>query len=583
MSPSAPAPRPAAADGAGGDAWTTALQAARLLALDPVGLGGAVLRCPAGAVRDAWLDALKAALPPDTPWRRIPAGIADDRLLGGVDLQATLALGAPQAQRGLLAEADGGVVILPMAERAGSALAARLAHVLDRRDVALEREGLALRLPARLCLIALDEGLDDSDPPLAPALAERLALHLDLRAIAAADLVPAYDQAPTPGAAVDEEQLLHGLVATAALFGIHSARAPLLALRAARAAARLAGRPAVADADAALAVRLVLAPRALTLPAAEESAAPAEVPPPPDQTGETEASPSGAPLEDVLCAAARTALPADLLAALQAGRPVRGMRPPQDGSGSHAASLRRGRPAGVRPGRLRAGARLSLSDTLRAAAPWQAQRRAGPASPAIVLRPDDIRLRRFVQRRASSIVFCVDASGSAAFDRLAEAKGAVELLLAEAYARRTFAALVVFRGQQAATVLPPTRSLSRARALLGDQAGGGGTPLAAGVEAAAGLALAERARGRTPLLVVLTDGRANVGLKGPAPRAQAMAEVEAAARQAAAHDLPAIVVDTASRPRGEGAALAGWLAARYVALPRLEATAVRDAVRHAIA
>jgi magnesium chelatase subunit D len=55
--------------------------AACLLAIDPVGLGGAVLRAAPGPARDAWLGLLRAGLAPGEPWRRLPLGIPDSRLL----------------------------------------------------------------------------------------------------------------------------------------------------------------------------------------------------------------------------------------------------------------------------------------------------------------------------------------------------------------------------------------------------------------------------------------------------------------------------------------------------------------------
>ena len=95
-----------------------------VLAVDPPGLGGVVLRAQAGPVRDAWLTAFKALLPAATPWRRMPPQIADERLLGGLDLTATLNAGHAVAARGLLSEADGGVLLLTMAERLGPGKAA---------------------------------------------------------------------------------------------------------------------------------------------------------------------------------------------------------------------------------------------------------------------------------------------------------------------------------------------------------------------------------------------------------------------------------------------------------------------------
>ena len=65
-----------------------------------------------------WVQLLRACLPPGAPMRRVPASVTDDRLIGGVDLAATLATGRLVVEPGVLAASDGGVVVLPMAERA---------------------------------------------------------------------------------------------------------------------------------------------------------------------------------------------------------------------------------------------------------------------------------------------------------------------------------------------------------------------------------------------------------------------------------------------------------------------------------
>ena len=142
------------------------------------------MRCcaRAGPQRALWLAALRHGLPAAVPLRRVPLHIADERLLGGLDLAATLQAGRPVAQRGVLAEADGGLLLLAMAERLAAGTAARLCAVLDRGEVQLERDGLALRQPARLGVVALDEGIDDDEHAPA-ALADRLAFHLSLDAL----------------------------------------------------------------------------------------------------------------------------------------------------------------------------------------------------------------------------------------------------------------------------------------------------------------------------------------------------------------------------------------------------------------
>src|SRR3954462_12439573 len=146
---------------------------AALFAGDPAGLGGIVLRGLPGPARDRWLAELRAALPQAAPWRRVPLHVTADRLLGGIDLAATLQAGRRVAQRGVLAQADGGVLVLASAERLAPGTASSIAATLDSGEVVTERDGLALRGPARIGVIALDEG--DADEKLPQALRDRLA------------------------------------------------------------------------------------------------------------------------------------------------------------------------------------------------------------------------------------------------------------------------------------------------------------------------------------------------------------------------------------------------------------------------
>jgi magnesium chelatase subunit D len=168
--------------------WRSAILAATAFALDPLG-AGIVVRSGPGPARDAWLAHLRAALSAGAPLRRISAAIADDRLLGGLDIAATLKAGRPIAEMGVLAGADGGVLVLAMAERASADLAARLAAVLDTGVVALERDGFALQIPTRVGLVALDEGYGDERP--AAAMLERCGYAVDLSAIGMRDIEPA--------------------------------------------------------------------------------------------------------------------------------------------------------------------------------------------------------------------------------------------------------------------------------------------------------------------------------------------------------------------------------------------------------
>ena len=555
--------------------------AALLCAVDPAGVG-AVLRCAGSGGGAAWLDLLRIALPAGTPWRRLPSNVPDSRLLGGLDLGATLAAGRPIADPGLLVETDGGVLILPQAERMTSETAARLAMVHDAAEVVLEREGLAGRRPARFGLVLLDEAAtpDESSPI---ALFDRLALILEVQrflpTVAPKDGSIAAARARLPQVTTTDEAIA-AFCTTAAMLGIESLRAPLLALRTARAAAALAGRMRTDDSDLALAAALVLAPRATRVPMEDASEpVPEESQPQPEEQSATQ---KDGRLADALLEAAMANLPAHLLASLAADRAARRGVSGQAGQTNH--SLRRGRPLGTRAGSLLPGARLNLVETLRAAVPWQGLRRrqTPSAGPRILVRRSDFRIRQFQERMGTTTIFVVDASGSAALGRLAEAKGAVELLLAECYQRRDQVAVISFRGSGAELLLPPTGSLVRAKRTLAGLPGGGGTPLASALEAATDLALAEQRKGRTPAVLVLTDGRANVARDGQGGRARAEAEALAAGNAFGALHLSALLVDTSPRPQPEARRIAEAMRARYLPLPMANSQRLQRAAQSLI-
>ena len=556
----------------GEDRWQRVNLALACFALDPAALGGIWLRARVGPVRDRVQKGLETSLSGLT-LRRLHPGIGDDALFGGIDLAASLAQGKMVRTRGLLG--GSAVLVMPMAERVKPGLAARLASALDTKS--------------DLSLIALDEGAEPEET-LPRALADRLAIHLDLAdqclsdapelALDPADLAEAAKLLPhvtLPDGAIAE------LTEVAARLGIASLRAPLQALAVARASAALSGEDRVENADLTLAVELVLAPRATQIPASQDSPPEPQAPDPPPAP---ETQPDHAKDQDqidlppieMLLEAAKAMLPPDLLARLQAGRASR-RAPGATGTGAAKKGNRRGRPLASRPGRMGGDARVDLVATLRAAAPWQAMRRAASDQPdRLQIRMSDIRLRQFQETSDRAIIFVVDASGSAAMARLAEAKGAIELLLGEAYARRDHVALVAFRGDGSEVLLPPTRSLVQTKRRLAQLPGGGGTPLAAGLRAALELAIMAQAKGMTPSVALLTDGRANVDLAGIANRVQAGLDATAMARAIRARGWPAIVIDTGLRPTGGLDVLARDMGAPYLPLPRADARTLSAAV-----
>ena len=603
---------------------------AALFAVDPLGLGGVAVRGPAGALRADWLALLRGLLPAGSPMRRVPLNTSDTALLGGLDLGATLQSGRPVVLQGLLAQADGGVLLLAMAERMGAAAATRFCAVLDTQTVQLQRDGLAAQHPARLGLVALDEGIGE-DEQMPPALRDRMAFSLLLDSANTDEDGPDWSASEVlqarvrlPQVALDDEGL-QALCAAAQALGIDSLRAPLLAARAARAAAALAGCDTVEEEHIAVAARLVLAPRATRLPPpSADDAAPEDVPadaaddgsepPPPDmqaspppepQAGESPPPDNDAPqpdaptdqdseepvagsetLDERILDAALAALPAGLLASLKISQLSRAKTPSAGSAGAAQHSALRGRPIGARKGEPRAGQRLNVLETLRAAAPWQKLRQlagqehgVAPTPRRIQVRKEDFHVARFRQLGQTTTVFVVDASGSSAMNRLAEAKGAVELLLADCYVRRDSVAMLAFRGKTTELLLPPTRSLARAKRSLAGLPGGGGTPLASAMDAALELAEKIRRKGETPILVLLTDGRGNIARDGTPGRAQAALDSQAAAAALRLAGITALLVDTSAQPHPSAQQLARTMGAQYLALPYAGAQAVSQAVR----
>lgn len=588
-----------------------------MVAVAPAALGGAVLKAGPGPVRDSWLEQLRALLPEDAPWRKIPAHISESRLLGGLDLTATLRAGHPVAQTGLLAEAHGGIALLAMAERSRRVTDAHLASVLDCGEIVVAREGLSARVPSTIGVVALDEGVED-DEHVSHVLQERLAFLLDLRPYGIRDVDDCLFNAQQVAAArarladvACDGDAMEALCAAAVALGIGSPRAALQAVAAARVAAALRGSTGVEEEDLDIAVRLVLAPRATRVPApvddepettGEDAAPPSDqdapspppeqTPPPPDEGNQDSEGADDEPaaartLEDRLIEAAAAALPPHLLSLLKHNQGVgRGQQAPGK-SGAQLRSLTRGRPMGTLAGDPRTGARLSLVATLRAAAPWQGLRRRAQTSeeagvgPRMLVQRDDFRVVRFRERSQSTTIFLVDASGSSALNRLAEAKGAVELMLADCYVRRDQVAMIAFRNEEAELLLPPTRSLVRAKRSLAALPGGGGTPLAAALEAAVALAAQLRRRGGTPSVVLLTDGRANVARDGTRGRAAAADDLESAAGLFREEGVRGMLVDTSPRPNASAEALARVLDVLYLPLPHADASQLRDAVRAA--
>ena len=617
-------------DAIGNRAWNDALLAVQILAVAPLLLGGARLRVWHTSARSSWLQALHGLLEPDTVSVEIQAQVAHEQLVGGLDIVNTLQTGSRQRSSGLLARAHNGVLIVRGAERLDNTQLSAVNEALDEGQVRLERDGLSCLWPARFGCIALDEGVVGEEG-VAAALADRLAFDLDLHAVGLADLraqpvnlkrlaVRVQNARQSLATINTPPTLVPALCQSAWNLNIRSLRAPLLALQVARVVAALEDADTVLQEHAEVAVRLVYGPRAIAAPdAAQATGEPdsdAQAPSPGDspstapensrpdnadsdrgqsiepaataatQTGadnsadaDAEADAATDQLAEVLVSAVQAALPGALLQRAVFSKVQQDVASGAGRFGPIRQGATRGVPLASRPGKLAGSARLDLVATLRKAIPWQRLRQPdGKPRSRPIIRAEDFCVKRFQQRAPTVTLFIVDASGSAAMQRLAEAKGAVEELLLECYVRRDEVGLIAFRGTGADLLLPPTRSLVRAKRALAQLVGGGGTPLAAGLQEALVQAQRVRRRGAIPLLVVLTDGGANVDLSGVGNRAVAKTQVKTLARAIGAAGEAMILVDTSARGQSLVREIAQLSAALYVPLPFMQQGALVDQV-----
>jgi Mg-chelatase subunit ChlD len=190
---------------------------------------------------------------------------------------------------------------------------------------------------------------------------------------------------------------------------------------------------------------------------------------------------------------------------------------------------------------------LALDATLREAAPYQRERReaaeASGASQRVILHRGDLRQKVRVRKTRNAVCFVVDASWSmAAEERMSATKAAVLSLLRDAYQRRDRVGLVSFQRDYATLLLPLTNSVELAQKRLQTMPTGGKTPLSRGL--LLGYEVLDRARKQDPevipLIVLLTDGQANVAMGDLPPQAESYALSDFIASQ----QIRAVVIDT---------------------------------------
>jgi magnesium chelatase subunit D len=609
------------------------LKRALLLVVIQPSLGGVLIRGTKGVAKSTAVRALASLLPPievvvgcpfqrrpgeeipdwplpndaavavrPLPLMELPLGATEDRLLGSLHLEKALR-GERAFEPGLLAAANRGILYVDEVNLLPDHLVDVLLDAAASGWHRVEREGLSLSHPAHFVLIGTmnpEEG--ELRPQLldrfglvvdAPDLAEptdraevvrrRLAYEADPRAFIAAwsdaDAAEAARilraQALLPQVQISDP-LVRAVSERCLAAGVQGLRADLTLCKAACAWAAYQGRTEVEIADMDAVAALALGHRRTRPPE-----------PPPEGPRSDHRGAPPRPLEEPGAnhPPASTFAPPSAIFLSSAGLFAPRPRPSRqalagasvEGRWCPGGAARRGRMLGPVASRYESGSRVAWAATLRAAAPYQMERRnAGDRQP-LVLRAADVRIWPRHPPAGCLLLFLIDASGSmAAWKRMRQTKSAVLALLLQAYQRRDRIAFLVFRGRGAEIVLPPTRGLRTARRVLEELPVGGTTPLAQGLAAAARfLGQQRRRQPRQPIwTVLLTDGRANVARGTRDPWLDALAQ--ARALRASATEF--LVVDTETGwPRfGKAAELARALDAACLGVEEVLGPPVRD-------
>jgi magnesium chelatase subunit D len=553
----------------------------------------------------------------------LPVGATEDRLVGTIDIEKAIKTGQKHFEPGILAEANRNILYIDEVNLLDDHLVDVLLDAAAMGVNYVEREGVSFSHPSQFILIGT---MNPEEGELRPQLLDRFALSVEVKGIpykeARAEIIKrrvAYENDPAAFVASQfnnqnqvrqkihdatallpkvnlSDDLLNLITQICTDLGVDGHRADITMYKTACTLAALNGRTEVNEDDIKEAAELVLPHRHRRQPFEEPDLEQQQIQDslqkwsqnkqtsqnqtePKDETPEnpSDSQQQESPGKEQVFQADQpyTVKPfaAPVLDQIQRGSTGRRSKTLSDTKkGRYVAST-------IPKGKV---TDLAFDATLRAAAPYQSRRKQESNSQnALLIEKFDLRDKIRESKMGNLIMFVVDGSGSmAAEERMTATKGAVLSLLLDAYQRRDRVGMVVFRKNSAELVLPPTNSVDLAQKCLTKLPTGGRTPMAHGLKLGMETIkdCMQRDREAVPLLVLVSDGRANVNLYGGDP----VEEAKAVAHEICSRNISSISLDTEQcfLPLGLVKQISAEMGGKYLRLEELNAAPIASAVKH---
>ncbi len=454
----------------------------------------------------------------------MPLSATEDMVIGSINIKKALKEGSKALEPGLLARANRNVLYIDEVNLLDDYLVNILLDAAAMGVNVVEREGISLYHPARFILIGT---MNPEEGELRPQIMDRFGLSVEITALSSAEERlqvlenrRLFDQDPyafeqkyrcgqdsireavfrarenLPCTGLSREMLLKIVELTSSL-GIKTHRADIVMEKTSRVLAALEGRHQVLEKDIKEAAFLALTHRMRQDPLQRGERLTRErieelLPPEQGEEQQREHRQEAGTADDIQ--------PVERTGSLQAGLGRLAGAVNGRGRDSCRTESNRGQFVKARPNSNPGS--LAVEATLR---------RAVSQTGRLEVLPEHLMEKVRVSRGKALYLLLMDTSSSMRMERKIKlAKTLSWHLLQQSYQKKNRVGLMVFRGEEVRLLVPPTGDVLKIEEALQTLPTGGKTPLTPALYRA--LELAGREREARPVIVVISDGKANVFL-----------------------------------------------------------------------